>query len=372
MENMIQLEMGWMESSLSFLIGKRVSEDFPSAGGDFVGKLDVKVDDEIAPFRGFFGKRESFAFDLLLGAGLDDVVQRQRNLASAQRGDLQGAAAAEGVLEGDFGGVEDVGGFSLKERMRFVAEDEDDVGGDAAGVLVALFGEGDLGAALPSRLDVDRKHFVLGSSRFAVGVEDSARDLHLLRTTRCDILEGDVEVSFYWGVLSLSLRRVMVVSHAVKVVEAVVTPETPATMLTKDVVSVHVFSKVTEMKAGSASSASHHIGERIFATEEGLENLVRIAAELIRVRESRMTAGGKTSGATATATGTGSTTLQPLLTIFVVDLFLLRIRQDVIGFSNLFEFLFCTRRFVFVGMKLQRHFSVTLFNFIIRRPFCDA
>ena len=74
------------------------------------------------------------------------------------------------------------------------------------------------------------------------------------------------------------------------------------------------------MKARSSSSATHHITEGIFAAEKGLENLVRIAAELIRMRETRMTAGGKTASATRTTRTGAAAAFETFLAVFVVDL----------------------------------------------------
>lgn len=73
--------------------------------------------------------------------------------------------------------------------VRLVLNDEDDIGGDAAGGLVALAWERDLGALLPAALDLDGQDLVLGARGPAVGVQATARDLHALGAAVKDLLE---------------------------------------------------------------------------------------------------------------------------------------------------------------------------------------
>lgn len=58
--------------------------------------------------------------------------------------------------------------------VRLVLDDEDDVGGDAAGGLVAFPRECDFSAFLPATLDLDGQDLVLGACGAAVRVQATA------------------------------------------------------------------------------------------------------------------------------------------------------------------------------------------------------
>merc|ERR1719336_3387032 len=62
---------------------------------------------------------------------------------------------------------------------------------------------------------------------------------------------------------------------------------------------------------------------------------------------------------------TPHTTLEPILSILIINLLLLSIRQHIIGLTNLLEPLLCPRRLILVRMIFQSKFSVSFLDFII-------
>jgi len=78
--------------------------------------------------------------------------------------------------------------------VRLVLDDEHDVGGYRVGRLVALAGEGDLGALLPAPLDLDGEDLVLVAHGPAVRVESLAGDLHPLGAAVEHLLQGDPQL----------------------------------------------------------------------------------------------------------------------------------------------------------------------------------
>ena len=79
-------------------------------------------------------------------------------------------------------------------------------------------------------------------------------------TYRCDIFERYVEVPFDGCVLAFPLRRVLMIPHSVKIVEAVITAESTASaasVLTEQVVRVHGLCKGIKSISMISRSYSH-------------------------------------------------------------------------------------------------------------------
>ena len=94
-----------------------------------------------------------------------------------------------------FADVPQVGSLPLEVGMGLVPDDEDNVGGNLVGGLVALALEGDLGARLPARLDVDGQHFLLLLGRPVVA-DHPPRYLHPLSHPLNNTLLLETKLSF--------------------------------------------------------------------------------------------------------------------------------------------------------------------------------
>jgi len=90
--------------------------------------------------------------------------------------------------------------------MRFVPDDEHNVGGDFAGRLVALLLEGDLRAGLPARLDGYLQDLVLLAGT-AIRLDDASGDFHFLNTAVVDLLQRHIEIVFDGRILFLLLLK---------------------------------------------------------------------------------------------------------------------------------------------------------------------
>ena len=144
---------------------------------------------------------------------------------------VNGTARRTYIGEIDFSGEDKIAAVATKDRVRFVLDDEDDVGRDGRRALVAFAWKSDLRALLPTGLDVDAQNFVFDAYRTVIRAENFPRDLHLLRRARRDLLKRDHEVVLNGRILRAFSRRLTVWTtpsrHAIaREVEAMTTEST--------------------------------------------------------------------------------------------------------------------------------------------------
>lgn len=166
-------------------------------------KGNVKADDEVATVTGVLGERHSLAVQDSGGGRLYHLRQMQRLLPFVNQRHSDGRPA-QGVPERQPGSVHQVVAVPLVQAVRLLPHDEHNVGGDASRDLVALLGEGDLGARLPAGPHVDAHHLVLLGAH-AAGADHLPADLHLLGAALVELLERKPQVVLHGRVLPLPL-----------------------------------------------------------------------------------------------------------------------------------------------------------------------
>lgn len=154
--------------------------------------------------------------------------------------------------------------------MRLVFYNKHDVGGDVGGRLVSLFGERDLRALFPARLDVHSEDLVLGPDRAAVRVQPLARDLHLLGAAREHLLQAHLELVNNWRVFLLLPRCACAANASLKGPGKA--SHTSHAKRSEGVVHVHVV---------VVSAMGEELIERTAAAEELCEHGVWVSVERV-------------------------------------------------------------------------------------------
>ena len=83
--------------------------------------------------------------------------------------------------------------FAFEERMRLVADDEDDICRNLVGRLIALALKRDFGAGFPAGFDVDGQDLLLLADG-AVVAHNPPADLHPLRHALVDVFQRDEQI----------------------------------------------------------------------------------------------------------------------------------------------------------------------------------